>query len=107
MLLYIERWLKAPVQMEERGVVPHTACSPLAVANYYYPLFFFSALRIFDMWMARDACAHIFRVLRGRHHLSLQEHKKARVFCAIADRFAACKLVLHPQKTRDQSTARM
>jgi RNA-directed DNA polymerase len=27
-LLYIERWLKAPVQMEEDSVVPRTAGTP-------------------------------------------------------------------------------
>ena len=28
MLLYIERWLKAPVQMEDGSVVPRTAGTP-------------------------------------------------------------------------------
>jgi retron-type reverse transcriptase len=32
-LLYVERWLKAPVQMEDGSIVPRTAGTPQGGAN--------------------------------------------------------------------------
>jgi group II intron reverse transcriptase/maturase len=51
-LLYIERWLKAPVQMEDGSVVPRTAGTPQGgvVSPILANLFLHYA---FDMWMAR------------------------------------------------------
>ena len=71
LLLYIERWLKAPMQMEDGSVVLRTAGTPQGgvVSPVLANLFLHYA---FDMWMKRT----------------------------IADRFAACKLVLHPEKTK-------
>src|SRR5262249_41528692 len=73
-LLYIERWLKAPVQMEDGSVVPRTAGTPqgggdLAPAGEPVP-----ALRVRCVDGA-DVCAHPIRAVRGRHHLSLQERR--------------------------------
>jgi len=51
-LLYIERWLKAPVQMEDGNVVPRTAGTPQGgvISPLLANLFLHYA---FDKWMAR------------------------------------------------------
>ena len=51
-LLYIERWLKAPVQMEDGSIVPRTAGTPQGgvISPLLANLFLHYA---FDMWMAR------------------------------------------------------
>ena len=51
-LLYIDRWLKAPVQVEDGSVVPRTAGTPQGgvVSPLLANLFLHYA---FDMWMAR------------------------------------------------------
>ena len=99
-LLYIERWLKAPVQMEDGSIVPRTAGTPQGgvISPLLANLFLHYA---FDMWMTRNLSAHPVRAICGRCHLSLQERRGgAGVMEALADRFAACKLVLHPEKTK-------
>jgi len=53
-LLYIERWLKAPVQMEDGSVVPRTAGTPQGGA---------------------ELSSHPVRAVRGRRNLSLQERR--------------------------------
>jgi retron-type reverse transcriptase len=52
-LLYIERWLKAPVQMEDGSVVPRAAGTPQGgvISPLLANLFLHYA---FDMWMARS-----------------------------------------------------
>jgi len=52
-LLYIERWLKAPVQMEDGGIVPRTAGTPQGgvISPLLANLFLHYT---FDMWMARE-----------------------------------------------------
>ena len=56
-LLYIERWLKAPVQMEDGSIVPRTAGTPQGgvISPLLANLFLHYA---FDVWMARTF-AHI------------------------------------------------
>ena len=53
MLLYIERWLKAPMQLEDEGIVPRTAGTPQGgvISPLLANLFLHYA---FDMWMARN-----------------------------------------------------
>ena len=53
MRLYIERWLKAPAQMEDGSVVPRTAGTPQGgvVSPCLANLFLHYA---FDMWMLRE-----------------------------------------------------
>jgi RNA-directed DNA polymerase len=51
-LLYIERWLKAPVQMEDGSIVPRTAGTPQGgvISPLLANLFMHYS---FDMWMSR------------------------------------------------------
>ena len=71
-LLYIERWLKAPVQMQDGSIVPRTAGTPQGgvispiLANLFLHY-------VFDVWMARSFPAIPVRALRGRHHLPLPQ----------------------------------
>src|SRR6516164_4081931 len=66
-LLYIERWLKAPVQMEDGSVVPRTAGTP--------PCKPVPALCVRCLDVAKIS-AHSVREIRGRCHLSLQERRR-------------------------------
>ena len=99
-LLYIERWLKAPVQMEDCSVVPRTAGTPQGgvISPLLANLFLHYA---FDMWMARTF-AHIpFERYADDIICHCKSAEEARaLWGAIADRLAVCKLVLHPQKTK-------
>jgi RNA-directed DNA polymerase len=99
-LLYIERWLKAPVQMEDGSVVPRTSGTPQGgvVSPVLANLFLHYA---FDMWMKRTHPHISFERYADDaicHCKSAEEAEALR--SALADRFAACKLVLHPQKTK-------
>ena len=105
-VLYIERWLKAPVQMEDGSVVPRTAGTPQGgvVSPILANLFLHYA---FDTWMARMFPHIPFERYADdaiRHCKSADEAQA--LWSALADRFVACKLVLHPEKQKS-STARM
>jgi RNA-directed DNA polymerase len=99
-LLYVERWLKAPLQMadgtlvqRERGTPQGSAISPL-LAN----LFLHYA---FDRWLTRefptvsferyadDAVVHCVTKAQAQH-----------VLAAVVERMAQVGLELHPDKTR-------
>jgi RNA-directed DNA polymerase len=99
-LLYIERWLKAPMMAEDgtctardRGTPQGGVISPL-LAN----LFLHYAL---DAWMRREM--HGVKFCRyaddGVIHLSSEGLAKQMVL-KLRERLAACKLELHPDKTR-------
>src|SRR6266567_558921 len=99
-LLYIERWLKAPVQMEDGSVVPRTAGTPQG--GVISPLLANLLLHYaFDMWMARSFPRIPFERYADDAicHCKSAEEAQA-LWGALADRFAACKLVLHPEKTQ-------
>jgi RNA-directed DNA polymerase len=99
-LLYVERWLKAPMQREdgtlvarERGSPQGSAISPL-LAN----LFMHYA---FDCWMQR-AFPHIrFERYCDDVVVHCTSEQQARdVRDAIAQRLAECRLEMHQEKTR-------
>ena len=99
-LLYIERWLKAPVQMEDGSIVPRTAGTPQGgvvspiLANWFLHY-------AFDMWMARTFPHIPFERYADDVICHCKSADEARMlWSTLADRFVACKLVLHPEKTK-------
>ena len=99
-LLYIERWLKAPAQLEdssivarERGTPQGGVISPL-LANLFLHY-------CFDMWMQREFPRIQFERYADDvicHCRSLRQAELLRR--RLADRLAACGLTLHPEKTK-------
>lgn len=99
-LLYIERWLKAPVSMPDgtlvarnQGTPQGAVISPL-LANLFLHY-------VFDCWMTR----HYPDIPFERYaddiicHCANEEQARA-LKDALAQRFAQCRLALHPHKTR-------
>jgi len=100
LLLYIERWLKAPFQMEDGRVIERSSGTPQGgvISPVLANLFLHYA---FDMWMKRshrqnpwaryadDEVVHC-RTREEAEELLEQLHK----------RFGECGLALHPDKTR-------
>ncbi len=99
-LLYVERWLKAPLEREdgtvverERGTPQGSAISPL-IAN----LFLHYA---FDTWMAREFPGCPFERYADDGVVHCRSEAEARtVLAALNKRMAEVGLELHPGKTR-------
>jgi len=99
-LLYVARWLKAPVQMpdgtivaRERGTPQGSPISPV-LAN----LFMHYA---FDRWMDRDHPACPFERYADDIVIHCDTEDQARSLrAAVADRLGSVGLELHPEKTR-------
>jgi RNA-directed DNA polymerase len=99
-LLYVERWLKAPLQQEDgtlvqrdRGTPQGSSISPL-LAN----LFLHYA---FDVWMGKQFPDLQFERYCDDGVVHCKTEKQAQfVRDAIARRLAECGLELHPDKTR-------
>jgi RNA-directed DNA polymerase len=99
-LLYIERWLKAPVQLgdgslveRERGTPQGGVISPL-LANLFLHY-------VFDAWMRRKCPGIPFE--RYADDAICHCRSKAQALWlreALEKRFAACGLELHPEKTK-------
>jgi RNA-directed DNA polymerase len=99
-VLYVKRWLQAPLQLpdgtlqqRDRGTPQGSAVSPV-LAN----LFLHYA---FDTWMAREFPAVRFeRYVDDAVVHCVSESQARRVLAAIADRMREVGLDLHPDKTR-------
>ena len=99
-LLYIERWLKAPIQIadgsliaRERGVPQGGVISPV-LSN----LFLHYA---FDMWMARNHPTIPFERYADDGICHCRSEEQARTLRVLLEqRFAQCGLTLHPDKTK-------
>ena len=98
--LYIARWLRAPVQRPDGTTEPRTKGTPQGgvVSPLLANLFMHYA---FDAWMKRTYPDVQFE----RYADDIAVHCKSKeqaelVLEAIRDRFAQCRLELHPVKTR-------
>jgi group II intron reverse transcriptase/maturase len=99
-LLYIERWLKAPVSMPDgtlverkQGTPQGGVISPL-LANLFLHY-------VFDCWMARHYPDIPFERYADDIICHCVSEEQARALKdALAQRFAQCRLALHPHKTR-------
>jgi len=98
--LYVERWLKAPVELDdgtrlprERGTPQGGVASPL-LANIFLH-------HVFDMWMSREFPGCPFEryaddvVIHCRTESEAQDVRRA-----VEQRLLQCKLEAHPEKTR-------
>jgi len=99
-LLYVDRWLKAPVQGDDGGLEPRDAGTPQGsvVSPILANVFLHYA---FDRWMSRTYAAVPFERYADDaicHCRTRQEAEALRT--ALEERFAACGLVLHSQKTK-------
>ena len=98
-LLYIERWLKVPVTMEDSCVVERQAGTPQGgvISPLLANLFLHYA---FDAWMARHNPHIPFERYADDivcHCRSADEAQALR--SALQERLATCKLEMHPGKT--------
>jgi RNA-directed DNA polymerase len=99
-VLYVKRWLSAPLalpdgtlQQRDRGTPQGSPVSPV-LAN----LFLHYA---FDVWMARTWPAVPFERYADDAICHCRTRDEAEALqVALQGRFAACRLVLHPQKTK-------
>ena len=99
-LLFIERWLKAPEQMEdgsliarERGTPQGGVISPL-LANLFLHY-------TFDLWMRRNHPDIPFERYADDVVGHCRSEEQARnLNASLEQRFAECGLTLHPEKTK-------
>lgn len=99
-LLYIERWLKAPMQREDGVIEPRGAGTPQGgvVSPILANLFLHYA---FDMWMTRTHPAIPFERYADDAICHCRTQREAEALrAALEERFTACGLVLHSQKTK-------
>jgi len=99
-LLYIERWLKVPGQMENGSIEPRTTGTPQGgvISPLLANLFLHYA---FDAWMVRNVPHIPFERYADDAVCHCKSAEEAQVlWSALGCRFAACKLVLHPEKTK-------
>jgi RNA-directed DNA polymerase len=99
-LLYISRWLVAPVQMPGGTVVPREKGTPQGspISPLIANLFMHYA---FDMWMARQFPGCPFERYADDVIVHCDTEDQARgLRAAIADRLASVGLELHPVKTK-------
>jgi len=99
-LLYIERWLKAPLQLEDGRLEPRTAGTPQGgvisplLANLFLHY-------VFDRWMVKTHPHTMFERYADDIICHCRTESEAVTLLAqLEERFIACRLRLHPQKTR-------
>lgn len=99
-LLYIERWLKAPVQLEDGTLEPREKGSPQGsvVSPLLANLFLHWA---FDRWMVRNHPEIPFERFADDILCHCHTEQQARILKGeLEKRLAECGLQLHPDKTR-------
>jgi RNA-directed DNA polymerase len=99
-LLYVERWLKAPMQREDGALEPRSAGTPQGgvISPILANLFLHYA---FDKWVTREFPKVAFeRYADDAVCHCRTRHEAEALLAALQVRFAACRLVLHPEKTK-------
>jgi RNA-directed DNA polymerase len=100
LLLYIERWLKAPAQLEDGTLVSREKGSPQGsvISPLLANLFLHYA---FDEWMRRNFSSIPFERYADDILVHCKSESQARwIKSAIEKRLQQCRLQLHPQKTK-------
>jgi RNA-directed DNA polymerase len=100
LLLYIERWLKAPAQLENGTLVSRDKGSPQGsvISPLLANLFLHYA---FDEWMRRNHSSIPFERYADDILVHCKSEGQARwIKSAIEKRLQQCRLQLHPQKTK-------
>lgn len=98
--LYVQRWLKAPMQREDGALVARDRGSPQgsAISPLLANLFMHYA---FDAWMQREFPKLQFERYCDDLVVHCVSERQARyVRAAIGRRLAECRLEMHPEKTR-------
>ncbi|NMD42956.1 MAG: group II intron reverse transcriptase/maturase [Firmicutes bacterium] len=99
-LLYVERWLKAPFQTETGEIIPRTAGTPQGgvISPILANLFMHYA---FDLWMVRNHKYNPFERYADDTVVHCRTEWEAKQLLADIDaRLKECKLKLHPAKTK-------
>ena len=99
-LLYIERWLKAPFQTETGEIIPRIAGTPQGgvISPILANLFMHYA---FDLWMTRNHRNNPFERYADDTVVHCRTEQEAKLLLAhIDERLHECKLELHPTKTK-------
>lgn len=99
-LLYIERWLKAPFQTETGEELPRIAGTPQGgvISPILANLFMHYA---FDLWMTRNHRDNPFERYADDMVVHCRTEQEARqLLASIDERLQNCKLNLHPTKTK-------
>jgi RNA-directed DNA polymerase len=100
-LLYIERWLKAPLQMPDgslkkriRGVVPQGGVISPVLSNLFLHY-------VFDVWMSKRYPSLSWCRYADDGLIHCKTEMQAKLLLAeLHNRFNECKLELHPDKTK-------
>jgi len=99
-LLYIERWLKAPIQMPDGTVVPRETGTPQGspISPVLANLFMHYA---FDRWIARTFPGCPFERYADDSVVHCKTEEQARLLVdAVGERLGSVGLELHPGKTK-------
>ena len=99
-LLYIERWLKAPVQFEDGSIVKSDKGTPQGgvISPLLANLFLHYA---FDKWLSETFPNNPFERYADDAIVHCQTEEEAQaMMVAISERMGQCKLELHPKKTK-------
>jgi len=99
-LLYVERWLKAPLERADGSLEERTKGTPQgsAISPLLSNLFMHYA---FDQWLRREYPHALFERYADDAVIHAKSFEEAnRVLDAVRERLAACGLELHPEKTR-------
>ncbi len=99
-LLYIERWLTAPVQMADGSLIARQRGTPQGgvVSPLLANLFLHYA---FDLWMRRNHRDILFERYADDAICHCRSEAQAKTLRASLERrFAECGLTLHPEKTK-------